>query len=365
MSPSPQTLAATEAAAPPPAEQGRRRTWLRAGAAVAGVALFVWTMRDLDGARLHVLLRAVGLAGLLLLLPQALGSLLHAAAWRQLLAALGSRVPLFALTRVFLGSEGARMAMPAGAAVGESVAAWQVKARFGVSWTRGLASLAAKKAWVLCTHALCLVLLFVLGGAALDRLAQNLPAGGWLRAILWGMTVALAVSGGLTLALLGSRRAAVAIANLAARLPFERARHWAATRARDPEAKAAATIPPLAHASSALLLFGQWLTEFAETWLLLHLLGVPVTVTEALAIELGGSLVRAAAFVVPGGLGVTDASYVGMLGALGIPGATEVGAAFVLLKRAKEVVFIAVGLGALARTPTFPVILPTPAGERP
>ncbi len=364
MLPSPEDLASPDVAPAPLAGESRGRVWLRVGAAVAGVALFGWTMRDLDASRLRDLLTAVGVAGLLVLVPQALGSLLHAAAWRELLAALGTRVPLFALTRVFLGSEGARMAMPAGAAVGESVAAWQVKTRFGVTWTRALASLAAKKAWVLCTHALSLVILFAVGRHALDRLAQNLPAGEWLRAVLWGMTLALAISGGLTLALLGSRRAARAIAGAVSRLPFTRAQAWGAARANDPEAKAAAVIPLRAHVSSGALLFGQWLTEFAETWLLLRVLGVQVTLTEALAIELGGSLVRAAAFVVPGGLGVTDASYVGMLSALGVPAATEVGAGFVLLKRAKEIFFIAIGLGALARTPALPALLHPVTGER-
>ncbi|HTJ80423.1 MAG TPA: lysylphosphatidylglycerol synthase transmembrane domain-containing protein [Polyangiaceae bacterium] len=353
----PSTANGTTSPAPQPSRIGLVARML---AAVVGLGFFAWTMRDLDGSRLHELLVSVGPIVVLIVLPQAIGTLLHAAAWRELLAALGTRVPLFALTRVFLGSEGARMAMPAGAAVGESVAAFEVKSRFDSGWPKALASLAAKKAWVLCTHAICLVALFVVGGAALERLGANLPAGHWLLIVLWGMTISLVLAGGLTLTLLASRRAARTTVRIASRVPIAALRNWAAERAHHPELAAAAAIAPVAHLKSGALLLAQWVTEFAETWLILRLLGTNVTFTEALAIELGSSLVRALAFVVPGGLGVTDASYVGMLAALGVPNATEVGAGFVLLKRAKEIFFIAVGLGALARRPALPTMLAAP-----
>jgi glycosyltransferase 2 family protein len=55
------------------------------------------------------------------------------------------------------------------------------------------------------------------------------------------------------------------------------------------------------------------------------------------------ALVRAAAFMVPAGLGVQDAGYVAFLGAFGVPEAATAGAAFVLIKRAKEIVWTALG----------------------
>jgi len=340
---------------------------LRGLAAVVGLGFFAWTMRDLDLGELRTLLGSVGPIVLLILVPQALGTVFHSAAWKQLLAARGTRVPLFALTRVFLGSEGARMALPAGAAFGESVAAVELRSRFGATWSTALASVAAKKAWVLCTHAICLVALFAVGQHAISELASNLPAGNWLVVVLWGMTLALVLAGGLTLVLLASRRAARVAVRLAARAPLAAVRSWAAARSDASQLDAAASIAPLAHAKAAAWLLGQWVTEFGETWLILHLLGTNVTFTEALAIELGSSLVRALAFFVPGGLGVTDASYVGMLAALGVSNAKEVGACFVLLKRAKEFFFIAVGLGALARRPSLHSMLPSssPVQEHP
>ena len=130
----------------------------------------------------------------------------HTAAWKELLAALQTRAPFFALSEVFASSEAVRMALPAGPAIAESVAAYSLKSRFQATWARALASLAAKKAWVLCTHAVCLLLLLVIAQPELAMLSTKVP-GGW--ALGWftiGMTVVLAFTGAITLALLAPPR---------------------------------------------------------------------------------------------------------------------------------------------------------------
>ncbi len=55
-------------------------------------------------------------------------------------------------------------------------------------------------------------------------------------------------------------------------------------------------------------------------------------------------LVRSMAVPVPAGLGILDAGYVLSLKGLGVADATTVGAAFVLLKRGKDLFWIAIGL---------------------
>ena len=50
-----------------------------------------------------------------------------------------------------------------------------------------------------------------------------------------------------------------------------------------------------------------------------------------------------AAVPVPAGLGVQDAAYVLCLRALGVPDATTLGAAFVVIKRGKDLFWIVVG----------------------
>jgi putative membrane protein len=85
-----------------------------------------------------------------------------------------------------------------------------------------------------------------------------------------------------------------------------------------------------------------WLSQVAETWLILQLLGVPVAAGTALVIESLTGAARAAAFFLPGGLGVQE----GTLGYLALAGGVPAEAAvtLVIVKRLREVV---VGLPAL------------------
>jgi len=62
-----------------------------------------------------------------------------------------------------------------------------------------------------------------------------------------------------------------------------------------------------------------------------------------LAFEPVVSFARSAAFFIPAGLGVQDAGYMAFLQHAGIPDAVNRAAAFVLLKRFKEIIWIAVG----------------------
>src|SRR5262249_10214575 len=93
-----------------------------------------------------------------------------------------------------------------------------------------------------------------------------------------------------------------------------------------------------------------WLTEAFETFLILALLGAGLAYPQALACESAASLVRAAAFFVPSGMGLQDGAYVGLLQAMGVPDALACATAFVVLKRTKELVWIAVGYALLSRT---------------
>jgi glycosyltransferase 2 family protein len=56
---------------------------------------------------------------------------------------------------------------------------------------------------------------------------------------------------------------------------------------------------------------------------------------------------RNLAFFVPAGLGVQDAGYIAFLHAFGIPNAAAGAAAFVIVKRAKELVWVGVGYACL------------------
>ncbi len=94
--------------------------------------------------------------------------------------------------------------------------------------------------------------------------------------------------------------------------------------------------------AGTLVFLASWLVESVETAVIASLVGAPLSMTSVLAIESVISLARSAVAFVPGGLGVQDVGYASLLGALGVP--HENAAAFVLLKRAKELAWIAIGV---------------------
>jgi uncharacterized protein (TIRG00374 family) len=96
-------------------------------------------------------------------------------------------------------------------------------------------------------------------------------------------------------------------------------------------------------AAPALLFLGGWLLESLETWLILRLLGIELGFVEVASFEVLLSFLRNVLFVLPAGLGVQDLGYVTFLAALGVPDAVNAGAAFVVLKRTKELFWIGVG----------------------
>jgi len=86
----------------------------------------------------------------------------------------------------------------------------------------------------------------------------------------------------------------------------------------------------------------SWVAGAGEVWLALSFLGTPVGMSGALLLESLGQAVRAAAFAVPGALGVQEGGYVVLGGALGIPPDTCL--ALSLAKRSREILLGLPGL---------------------
>ena len=73
-----------------------------------------------------------------------------------------------------------------------------------------------------------------------------------------------------------------------------------------------------------------------EVWVALAFMGYPVTPVEAIAIESLGQGTRAAAFMLPGGLGVQDGTLIAASALFGIP--AEVALAMALVKRVPDLI---------------------------
>ncbi|WP_437683600.1 lysylphosphatidylglycerol synthase domain-containing protein [Sorangium sp. So ce131] len=320
--------------------------WL--GVAVAAAALSS-TLRGADLPGVAALIASVGAPMMALaLIPNLFARVFQAEASRRVFEALGRPAPFGRYLSLTLSTEALNMSVPAGAALSESVTFVLLQRWCGVPGPQGVAGLAARRSLILLANAAYVAIALALGYGHLERASRPLlgaPGLPWL-VVLSGFGLlagALAIAG----ALLSGTVAARVLA-LLKRLPGRRARAYVEAKAAAFSATdrygAALGERRGALAWAALLLLGMWLAEGLETFFLLHLLRVDVSLAEVLSFEVVLALLRAAAFMVPAGLGVQDAGYVAFLSALGVPGAATVGAAFVLVKRAKEIVWIALGL---------------------
>jgi len=89
-----------------------------------------------------------------------------------------------------------------------------------------------------------------------------------------------------------------------------------------------------------------WLLGAVEAWVMLWCLGVHATLADATAIEALGAGVRFATFLVPSNLGALEGAYAAAFEAMGFGAGT--GLAFSFLRRARQVVWVMIGMIVLA-----------------
>ena len=313
--------------------------------------------------------RAVGNAGPLLaagLLPFALSLAVDAYGTVLLLRGLGHTATLGQVLPVRIASEALHISMPLGVVAADTATAALLEARCDVPVRDGLVTSLARRWLVMRSHAAYILFGAVIGFPTLAALSPALlgrPGLPWV--VLASCVVPLALSAAVAASLLG-RSTYATLHSALGRLPSKRLGQWLQTRRHEAaatdmqatrlRAAASATTP------ATLAFLGCWCLDALESALLLHLLGAEVTLPSVFAIEAGLSLVRSAAVIAPSGLGVVDLGYGAVLPWLG----ADAGAvpAFVLLKRAKELVWILTGyavLGGLRGRATNPAPSASPA----
>jgi hypothetical protein len=337
--------------------------------ALLSLGLLGYVLRSADLGRALGLVNSLGWRLPLLLLPNLAASLTETLGWWLAFARLGGRPRLPRLLAVRVMVDAIMLGLPSGSVVSETVQPYLLKRRCGVSLEAGIVATVGRKFFVVVSHGLFLALATMLAWPALD--ADSTAAIGrkglpWLLLAASLALVAAALAGALAtsrgrvadhvhrgLDRLGGRWLGSWLEHNAPR--FQRTdERLAAFFGRDP----LGLLP-----SVALYLLG-WFVRAVETWLFLRLVGAPVPLTAAMVIETALILVRAMAVPVPAGLGVQDAGYVLCLKALGVPEATTFGAAFVLLKRGKDLLFILLGflLLGIGRRRGEAALAPMPEG---
>lgn len=309
-------------------------------------------MLALGAAVVALLVRAVGLSALrdtlwpvrravpLLLLPYAGVYVLDALGWYFALGATRPRVGALGLFTLRMAGESINNVTPLGYMGGEPAKALLL-ARHGISVADGLASVVIAKTLMTLAQ-----VVFVVAGLA--AVAGEAGERGSLAAGIAIVTALMAMG---TAAVLALQRRGL-FASLLRLLDALRLGRAVPGRVRE---GLAATDRRLSsfyreRRRDFALSFGcfllGWLAGVPEVLVALSAMGQEIAPLRALAIEALATVVKVAGFLVPGSLGAQEAGLVALLASLGY--SPEVGLGFSLLRRAREILWIAFGLVCLA-----------------
>jgi len=322
--------------------------------AVLALGLAAFVLRSADLGRVLDLVRSLGWRLPFLLLPNLAVTLVEAVAWWRSFALLGTRPRFASLVGVRLVCEALMLGLPSGAVISESLQPYLLKRRCGVPFEAAVAATVGRKFFVVVSHAVVLALATLLTWPLLARVSRETIGRAGLPWVLLGVSAFMIATFGVGLALSGRARVAerthAGLDRVGGRWlgPWLERHAPRFQRADDHllgffERERGALVVPM------LLYSAGWVVRGVETWLFLHLLGVEVPLLTALIVETAIIVVRSAAVPVPAGLGVQDVGYVLCLRALGVPDATTVATAFVVLKRGKDLFWILLGFALMAR----------------
>jgi glycosyltransferase 2 family protein len=326
-----------------PARRSRLLLVLRLAVVVALLALLARIIHPGDLARARGLVGRLRWSLALVLLPTLIAMAIDALGWRTILRTLGQRVRWRRMLELRLSVEAIVLAMPGGSVAGEAAKVALLERRAEVPLAVGAASLALTKLQLIASDAVYLLLAaitvgFTAAGWRLDVPGKLAFAGAALTTVV---TVVLAL-------LLHRSQSGTWLARAIARLPSPAIRAWLERRRARFEELDRATRRHFESSRAARLacfvpFFTEWLIEAAETWLILRLVGTSLSLGQTLALDGVGSLLRAIVIFVPAGLGIQDAAQLMLMRELNVSDPIATGAAFIFIKRTKEVFWIVIG----------------------
>jgi uncharacterized membrane protein YbhN (UPF0104 family) len=327
----------------------RRARLILAAKAVAllvFLGLLVRALLHADWAGASSRLSSVGPAALLVLVPYPLMLALDAFGWKLILARLGLRVPLAPLFRVRVATEAVSSGLPAGGIAAEALTPFLMKPHAPMA--DALTSSATKRWLIIRTHGYYVLLAFAIGFGTLSDRSRPLLHNDSLPWIVLGCGLGLValslVFENATTRLGLAARLHDGIARLRESRFFRRLGVHDLPRVAFEKVDAdLARLGKGKHPLPSLLLLAGWLCESVETWFILAALGVNVPFVVVLSFDASLSVVRTVAAFAPAGLGALDLGYLAFFEAYGIPSPAAIGPAFLVLRRSKDVLYVAIG----------------------
>ncbi len=313
------------------------------GSGLAVLALLVWHN---DPASLLASLRQLSWRLLVVLVfPFALVNALDTFGWR--FAFRHNHVPFGTLFTARLAGEAFNLTTPTASVGGEAVKAWLV--RHHVGFEEGFTSVIVAKTTITIAQGLLLLVALPFAWWLLPHDSPVLQTMAWLL-----LAEVLAVAGLVFVQVSGVMGGG---GRALGRFAFLARMAGSLTRV-DSSLAQFYRGEPVRLTLSIVFHFLGWLGGALEGWLILHLLGLEVTLVTALLIEAFATAVRFATFMVPASIGALEGGIVAIFAALGL-GATA-GLSFSLVRRLREATWIGVGYVALA---AYRSLIPAAAAE--
>jgi len=315
-------------------------------AVVVGLGLLGFLIYHADVDAIHEHMGELGWAAPLVLLPWIVIACFDALGWRCALSPEAARrVPFHSLVLVRMAGEAINSVTPTAAVGGEPVKAHLLRS-WDVPTSDSLASIVIAKTALTVSQSLFVVV----GVAALCERWERRGFGIALVALL------LIATAGFTMALVRLQR----------RAPVTTV--WGWLRRLAPRSRLLARFEPSAREIDARLAdfygfesnafwratgwhLAGWLMGVTEVSLIMYLIGAPVPLVDAIIIEALSQPIRAAAVVIPGGLGTQEWGGVALCRLLGM--AEDEAATLWLLKRGRELLLDGAGLVYLMRRSGF------------
>lgn len=305
---------------------------------LAGLAAFGWFVVQAQPGRLLAELRQVGWAAGVIFLPYLAVYAADTRGWQMTLVPRPS-AGFPALFRVRWAGEALNNVMPSAYVGGEALKAWLLQ-RHGVSMVVSAPAALVSKT----IQTLAQLVFLAAAAAAFLSLGTAPPVFRWVLLLV----LAGGLAGAAGLLALQWRGFFRTITGVARRLGIRSRRLEARAAELHRFDAAVGTFYRNERArfrASFLWYLTGWLLDTTEILLVARLFGVPLSWPQALAIEALTGVVKVANVVIPGALGVQESGIVLLCRLAGAP--VDFGMSYALLRRAREVLFVAVGWGWL------------------
>ncbi len=310
----------------------------------------IW--RETDVASSLALIATLPIVSLVLIsLPAIAGAAFDAKAWQLLLPRNGKRDSLWSMARVRIASEAVVSTVPMGAIIADPLKAWLLKREFGLSLACGTASVALRTFLLADSQAiLTLIVTTFTFGWLLDVSPMILSGSaylGWLLLLASGIAVLLYTS----LIYLSSHEASLdKLHNALRKIRVGFLSKWITSHEENFSDLKQELAEFGGSSSRRLWISGlffaiMWSIDGMETHLIARALGLHTSMGTSYEIEIICAFLRSIAFFIPSGIGLQDAAYIAFFESIGAPRAGA--AAFIVIKRLRQFLWIIVGFGLL------------------